>query len=311
MLGDKLYEVLNLTDLDKLYQIVSIYTKEKNIITINRKLFRFDNRPKDIVKNIDIEEEYKDLFVNPYENVVSGLVDLLGDIFATDTKEVETKEVENKVIESKVIETKVIESKEIKEYFIDEKLKFSDNFLLAYNKFLLLHKVVLFYSIRIEYVDKYSWARPSKIFLDRIYKHNLLNNNILAVASGNAFYELEIRHLMKELNLQSKIFITDIKSKNQHVEKLSALKAIEKYQTNTLFMSWPEYNSNMAYTTLKKYLSLSVSKYFIYIGEGSGGCTGDDNFHSLLKEDFTLIETVNDINWYCIDDVLFIYEIKK
>lgn len=75
----------------------------------------------------------------------------------------------------------------------------------------------------------------------------------------------------------------------------------------TLFLCWPEYDTPMAYECLSKYRG----KYFIYIGEGPGGCTGDDSFHEYLNKNFNEIDCYKITQWYGIHDRLFFYERKR
>ena len=51
-------------------------------------------------------------------------------------------------------------------------------------------------------------------------------------------------------------------------------------------------------------------KYVIYIGEGYGGCTADDLFHSELKNKYNLINEIYIPQWDGIHDSLYIYEKK-
>lgn len=63
------------------------------------------------------------------------------------------------------------------------------------------------------------------------------------------------------------------------VENLDAVSSIQKYgnQVDILIMSWPPYSDNRAYKAMQEWGQLNT---IIYIGEGYGGCTADDNFHN-------------------------------
>lgn len=50
------------------------------------------------------------------------------------------------------------------------------------------------------------------------------------------------------------------------------------HSDRTLLLCWPPYDSPMAADTLAAYTGDRV----VYIGEGPGGCTGDDRFHRML-----------------------------
>jgi hypothetical protein len=60
---------------------------------------------------------------------------------------------------------------------------------------------------------------------------------------------------------------------------------LEKY--DTFLCIWPPYNKPLAYNVFKKFLELNNVKTFIYIGEGYGGCTADDDFFDLIEDNKT------------------------
>ena len=59
----------------------------------------------------------------------------------------------------------------------------------------------------------------------------------------------------------------------------------------------------MAADCLKYYQGDTV----LYVGEGCGGCTGDDNFHERLEDEFELIEEMEIPQWNGIHDWLYHY----
>lgn len=91
------------------------------------------------------------------------------------------------------------------------------------------------------------------------------------------------------------------------VEPLGALEALKKYDgSDTVIMSWPPYDQPDAY---KVATNLKKGQTLIYVGEGAGGCTGDDQFHECLREKF--IELEWEIPWFKfphIHDSLRVYK---
>ena len=73
-----------------------------------------------------------------------------------------------------------------------------------------------------------------------------------------------------------------------NIEKLTGVEAIAKYPTRNVLWCWPEYDQTYVTDTLA---SFADGEYFIYIGEGMGGCTGTDEFHEILESDFSLVES--------------------
>ena len=64
------------------------------------------------------------------------------------------------------------------------------------------------------------------------------------------------------------------------VIEMDALDAVEKYgeSTDILILSWPPYGEEIAYRAMKKLYDINPNAVIVFIGEGSGGCTADDNF---------------------------------
>jgi len=69
------------------------------------------------------------------------------------------------------------------------------------------------------------------------------------------------------------------------VEKLDAVDAVIKYgkDIDILIISWP-YMDNIAYQVIKELYNINPEVQVVYIGEGRGGCTADDEFYENFKE---------------------------
>jgi len=55
-----------------------------------------------------------------------------------------------------------------------------------------------------------------------------------------------------------------------------------EHSNRALFLCWPPYATSFAYDCLKAYQGDTL----IFVGEGSGGCTGDDDFFRLLDDHY-------------------------
>jgi hypothetical protein len=86
------------------------------------------------------------------------------------------------------------------------------------------------------------------------------------------------------------------------ITQMTAQEAAEKYSDRSLFFCWPSYDAPWAAEALRAYQGDTV----IYIGEGFGGCTGDDAFHEEL-ETWEEIERLSIPQWEGIYDKLYIY----
>lgn len=67
---------------------------------------------------------------------------------------------------------------------------------------------------------------------------------------------------------------------------------VDLSQYDVILLSWPPYNEPQATLVATR---IQPHQLLIYQGEGNGGCTGDDNFHRMLRSDFVNVTefTVN------------------
>lgn len=75
----------------------------------------------------------------------------------------------------------------------------------------------------------------------------------------------------------------------------------------TLLLSWPCYATRFASNCLRYYRGNRL----VYIGESKGGCTGNDHFFGVLKEEWTLIKRQQIPCWPGIHDQVELYERKE
>ncbi len=82
-----------------------------------------------------------------------------------------------------------------------------------------------------------------------------------------------------------------------------------QHPDRTLFLCWPPYDKPMAYDSLQAY----QGKRVVYIGEGSGGCTGDGNFHTALDESWEQVayHSIANWRWDGIHDSIVVYGRKS
>ena len=78
-----------------------------------------------------------------------------------------------------------------------------------------------------------------------------------------------------------------------------------------LFLCWPPYDTTFAHECLWHYVKAG-GQTLIYIGEGSGGCTGDDKFHEQIQDlcyngGWHRLDCVRLPQWAGIRDYLFVY----
>lgn len=72
----------------------------------------------------------------------------------------------------------------------------------------------------------------------------------------------------------------------------------------TLLLSWPPYNTGDGTDAVRAYTGSRI----IYIGEGEGGCTGDDALHKLLATEWTEVDHHCPVQWWGIHDMIYVYD---
>lgn len=88
------------------------------------------------------------------------------------------------------------------------------------------------------------------------------------------------------------------------VKKMGIVAAVKRYRSHTtLMLCWPDYDKPMAATALAAFQGDQV----IYVGEGSGGCTGDGRFHRALRC-WNEAKVIPIPQWPGIHDELVFYE---
>jgi hypothetical protein len=78
-----------------------------------------------------------------------------------------------------------------------------------------------------------------------------------------------------------------------------------RYPDRALFLCWPPYSTPMAWAALTAYTGSRV----IYIGEGEGGCTADDDFHTAIGSgEWTEVAAHQPAQWGGIHDWITVYD---
>lgn len=155
-------------------------------------------------------------------------------------------------------------------------------------------------------VDKYSWAIPDDEAI-RIIKD--LGKLVVEVGCGLGYWG--------RLLLNSGVKWTGIDNRRSPIKEGQELWAPANYRVmrnsprgrwaaHALLLCWPPYATGMAYNQLKRF----TGNTFVYVGEGPGGCTGDDKFHKLLNGDWEEVLSHNIPQWFGLHDYLVVYQRK-
>jgi hypothetical protein len=78
------------------------------------------------------------------------------------------------------------------------------------------------------------------------------------------------------------------------------------FKPECLSFIWPTYDAPWSSQLLAKVMP----EFVLYIGEGGGGCTGDDKFHEILASDYKDILEVDIPQWPGIHDRVWMFQRK-
>ncbi|MER7280490.1 hypothetical protein ABT369_39235 [Dactylosporangium sp. NPDC000244] len=88
------------------------------------------------------------------------------------------------------------------------------------------------------------------------------------------------------------------------VAAMPGIEAAALHADRTLFLAWPPYNTPDGADILAAYRGDRV----IYVGEGDGGCCGDDRLHELLAKGWREVAHRVPVQWFGIHDVVTVYD---
>lgn len=142
---------------------------------------------------------------------------------------------------------------------------------------------------RDELVQEYAWAIPNAPAIRTLVDHD----PVLEVGAGNGYWASLVEQAGGDIIATDSLQDVDGEPDSwTTVEQLDARNAIREYgEGRTLFICWPNYGDHWAYNATVEYASIG-GECLVYVGEGRSGCTGDEAFHQLLHDAWTLAETV-------------------
>jgi len=163
-------------------------------------------------------------------------------------------------------------------------------------------------------VQKYAWAVPNEEAIEILLKYS----PIVEIGCGTGYWASLIEQSGGEVAAYDKYVNKRGYVRSQTTHKYAKpftrvvkgdCAAAELHSESTLFLCWPPYDSSMAHQCLSAYLNHG-GKTLIYVGEGSGGCTGCDKFHELLDERMESIDCVSIPRWQGMHDYMEIFTVK-
>lgn len=192
---------------------------------------------------------------------------------------------------------------------IEEELG-SEAYMLAYIE--RIERGAMAWGQRDYLVRKYAWAIPDPTSLAFVTEH--LGKRAIEIGAGTGYWA----SLLTQLGVD--ILAYDVAPPDRIVnqffdrEKLSEAMyfnvaigdpaVLVEHSDRALFLCWPPYSEDMAYRCLQSY----QGKRLVFIGEGEGGCTGDDAFFEELDKHWNEVADHRIAQWYGINDRVYVYD---
>ena len=169
---------------------------------------------------------------------------------------------------------------------------------------------------RNNFIAEFGWAVPTREIIQKIADF-VGEQAIVEVFAGKGLWAklLSLQGVMITPTDQDPKFISPLLEEkigtleaipHMHILKMKATTAIKSFNPKVLMMVWPPYEKEVSYEALR----LFTGDKFIYVGEGDGGCTGDDDFHEHLNDHWEERECISIPQWDHIHDRLYLYTRK-
>lgn len=177
------------------------------------------------------------------------------------------------------------------------------------------------FGIRLDLCRRYSWAIPDPDALAFVAEQ--LGPKAVEMGAGTGLWA----YLLGQMGVQVEAF--DLQPPNIDYENIyhSPRKAehpgflgqprevfypvqrglpafLANYPETPLFLCWPPYDDPMGMACLMAY----AGKRVVYIGEGEGGCCGEETFWEMLKRDWHRVASHRITQWPGIHDRIVVYE---
>jgi hypothetical protein len=164
---------------------------------------------------------------------------------------------------------------------------------------------------RIRCVSRYSWAVPSPEIIEAIVR---IDSPIVEVGAGTGYWAKMLRDAgVDVVAFDQHPPEPDLAANHWHKNTTQWSEVIRSDATvagdfpdRTLLLVWPPYDEDMATRALRAYAGAG-GRQLIYVGEGPGGCTGDDAFHEDLERWWVELAYMAVPQWFGIHDYATFY----
>lgn len=162
---------------------------------------------------------------------------------------------------------------------------------------------------RHELVSRYSWTITDPVTVAFVAGH--ITGGLVDPMAGSGWWlwllsQLGVDCIGYDANPPSHGGNTYHKVGIEHVDVLraDAVDAVTVHSDRTLLLSWPPYDDDIGARVLRAYAGRRV----IYIGEGEGGCCGDDGMHRMLAAEWREVAEHRPVQHFGMHDWVTVYD---
>ena len=159
--------------------------------------------------------------------------------------------------------------------------------------------------LRFEYV-KYCFPILSHEFITDLSNFCKGYKNIVEIGCGRGWMSYWLKKYGTELESVDNMKWPTFDDYFDFVIDDDAIEYVKNNNNDLIIMSWPDYQSSFAYDVWE---NMTEHQTLIYIGEGYGGCTADDKFHTAVQK-YEIETTLNENfrSFFAIHDKVFVYK---
>ena len=171
--------------------------------------------------------------------------------------------------------------------------------------------------VREEYTSKFGYSLPCTEAVE-VLKTYLTDSEVLDVGAGTGYWGSLIQHYVHGSYVKAydcgdpewkHVFETPTEErfgfKPVPVIKEDAIPVVKEHPECNVFMAWPPYWTNFGNQIAR---AVAPGKILVLIGEGQGGCTGDDDLFATLDDQFDSLEFVKLPQFPTIHDCMEVYQ---
>jgi len=159
---------------------------------------------------------------------------------------------------------------------------------------------------RDEFVRKYAWSITDPDSVAFVAEHAA--GGLVDPMAGSGYWA----YLLGQLDVDVACYDLEPGANAWHsdvelwvpIETLDGAEAVAKHPDRTLLLAWPPYSEDVGARILRAYAGGRV----IFIGESGHGCTGDEDMHELLENEWHETTCHRPVQWWGLHDYITVYD---